>query len=193
MITTSFPSRLKEVRGKLGLTQKEMAEKLGCSRASYAYYETDKNTPDINFLKALHENSGFPIEYLLGYSDNYTEKTQGLDKLLGLSMDAVQNLIEDETIQKTINRLLESKIVSFAAISLCAFNIESANTIQLIEKKGRKTDIIDTKKMETLIFAMATDFIKDIFKANNVDDVFNPYIDMNSIKTLINTAGNNHK
>ena len=101
MELSEFATRLKEIRTILGFTQKEMSEKLGCSRASYAYYETDKNTPDINFIKALHdlpelaeipELSGISFDYLLGYP--VARKLENIDivQKYGLSEEAIHEL-----------------------------------------------------------------------------------------------------
>lgn len=118
---SEFATRLKETRTKLGLTQKEMSEKLGCSRASYAYYETDKNTPDINFIKALHdlpelkeipELAGISFDYLLGYP--VARKFENVDaaERYGLTEEALNALADWHSIQKnnsltlTVNTLL---------------------------------------------------------------------------------------
>ncbi len=103
MKPTDFTKRLKEVRDKLGFTQKVLAEKLGCSRASYAYYETNKNTPDINFIKTLHELSGYPLDYLLGYTDNFTTETAGLDIMVGLSTESIEAIKSDRVLSGAIN------------------------------------------------------------------------------------------
>ena len=120
---SEFATRLREIRAMLGLTQKEMSEKLGCSRASYAYYETDKNTPDINFLKALHdlpelaeipELDGISFDYLLGYPVARKLENINIVEKYGLSEKALSMLEElyssqrNNSITLTVNTLLEN-------------------------------------------------------------------------------------
>ena len=120
---SEFATRLKEIRTKLGLTQKEMSEKLGCSRASYAYYETDKNIPDINFIKALHdlpelkenpELAGISFDYLLGYPVARKLENINVVEKYGLSEAALQRLEEAHTykryeyLTRVVNALLEN-------------------------------------------------------------------------------------
>ena len=45
--------RLKELRFKKGVTQKEVARALGCSENNYSRYERGDREPDIYTLKAL--------------------------------------------------------------------------------------------------------------------------------------------
>lgn len=64
MITIA--ERLKEMRLKNNLTQEQVAEKLKMSRPAYTYYETGKNQPSIETLKALADLYQTSIDYLVG-------------------------------------------------------------------------------------------------------------------------------
>ena len=61
----TFGEKLKEVRKKTGLTQEELAELIGISRAAVAKWETDKGLPDIENLKAIARLLDVSIDYLL--------------------------------------------------------------------------------------------------------------------------------
>ncbi|MCI5956590.1 MAG: helix-turn-helix domain-containing protein [Clostridiales bacterium] len=87
-----FSRALRDTRQRMGITQAEMAKKLGVARASLSLYESGKQTPDLNFLDTLHKETGAPLEYLMGYTDNYTPETLGIDKELGLSTESIQQL-----------------------------------------------------------------------------------------------------
>ena len=63
--TMTFGEKLKEVRKKTGLTQEELAELIGISRAAVAKWETDKGLPDIENLKAIARLLDVSIDYLL--------------------------------------------------------------------------------------------------------------------------------
>ena len=60
--------RLKELRLKKGVTQKEVAEAIGCSSNNYARYERGDREPDNNTLKQLSKYFGVSIDHLL-YND----------------------------------------------------------------------------------------------------------------------------
>lgn len=51
----TIPEILKEKRTELKLSQEEMADLLGVSRASYNYYETGRNLPKLQFYKKFKE------------------------------------------------------------------------------------------------------------------------------------------
>lgn len=82
--------RLREIRMEMGLSQVDMAKKLGVSRGALCYYENGQRTPDIAFLCALHELSGCSMEYLTGGSE--AKKTENADasKTMGLNDEALE-------------------------------------------------------------------------------------------------------
>ena len=51
----SFGGMIKQLRKKTGLSQQEVAEKLGMARATYASLEVDRREPNLGELKALSE------------------------------------------------------------------------------------------------------------------------------------------
>nr|WP_294529053.1 helix-turn-helix transcriptional regulator [uncultured Blautia sp.] len=57
--------KLKEARKQAGLSQEQLAEKLGISRSAVAKWETDKGIPDVDNLKALSGLLSVSIDYLL--------------------------------------------------------------------------------------------------------------------------------
>ena len=58
--------RLKELRKKRGLTQKAIAQKIGCTEATYSRYERGEREPDIGMLKSLSRCFGVSIDYIVG-------------------------------------------------------------------------------------------------------------------------------
>lgn len=57
--------KLKEARKQVGLSQEQLAEKLGISRSAVAKWETDAGMPDIDNLKILSQLLGLSIDYLV--------------------------------------------------------------------------------------------------------------------------------
>ena len=70
-----FNERLKSVREKSGMTQKEVAEIVGISQRVYAYYETDRFPREEVTIRKLARLFDCSTDYLFGVSDfvNYEE------------------------------------------------------------------------------------------------------------------------
>jgi len=67
--TTEKLKRLAELRKDAGLTQEELAHRLGMSRSSLANYETGQREPDFEATKAIAQFFEVSVDYLLGQSD----------------------------------------------------------------------------------------------------------------------------
>ena len=64
-----LPERLKSVRKKAGLTQKQIAEKLQVGQNSYSNWEKGKRTPIQPTIEKLAEILNTSTDYLLGKTD----------------------------------------------------------------------------------------------------------------------------
>ena len=73
-----FSSRLKELRAKKGLSQAELAKRLGVTQQAVGRWERDKNLPDNDILKKISVMFGVSLDYLL---DNNTHRNDGLPPL----------------------------------------------------------------------------------------------------------------
>lgn len=70
-----FGTKLKELRLKAGLTQKQLADKLWLSKATVSYYEQSLRYPSPEILVKLSDVFHVSTDYLLGIE----EKKQTLD------------------------------------------------------------------------------------------------------------------
>lgn len=61
--------RLRELRGKKGVTQSQVAEYLGLKLRAYQYYESGEHRPEYEKLMALADFFGVTTDYLLGRTD----------------------------------------------------------------------------------------------------------------------------
>ena len=61
--------RLKELRLEKGLTQKAVAEVIGCSASTYPKYEREEREPDLDTLCKLADFYKVTVDYLIGRSD----------------------------------------------------------------------------------------------------------------------------
>ena len=61
----TFGEKLKEARKNIGLSQEELSELIGVSRAAVAKWESDKGLPDIENLKTVAKLLDVSTDYLL--------------------------------------------------------------------------------------------------------------------------------
>lgn len=71
--------RLRELRRKNKLTQKELAAFLGISESAYGYYEQGRNEPSIDTVIKLAKKYDVSIAYLLGVSNDHPCAQMDLD------------------------------------------------------------------------------------------------------------------
>ena len=57
--------KIKEARKNAGLSQEQLAERLGVSRSAVAKWETDKGIPDVDYLKVLSKLLNVSVDCLL--------------------------------------------------------------------------------------------------------------------------------
>lgn len=65
-----FNERLRELRLKNKLTQKEVAAFLGITESAYGYYEQGRNEPSLQTIKKLAQRYDVSISYILSGSDS---------------------------------------------------------------------------------------------------------------------------
>ena len=73
--------RIKEIRKKCGLTQKELGERVGVSEAAISQYESGKRRPDYEIVLRMADYFGCSVDYLLG-NDSPPSTDPELDQLL---------------------------------------------------------------------------------------------------------------
>lgn len=61
--------KIAALREKQGLTQEELASKIGISRASLSHYEKSRREPDYNTLTKLADHFHVSVDYLLGRTE----------------------------------------------------------------------------------------------------------------------------
>ncbi len=64
-----YMNRIKQLREELGLTQQELADKIGGAKSTIAMYENESRKPSMEVLLSLSEIFNCSIDYLLGKTD----------------------------------------------------------------------------------------------------------------------------
>lgn len=68
----NFGKKLKELRKGAGMTQEELAKKLGVTKSVVSYYELHERTPSPDVLVSLAEIFHVTADYLLGIEHKKT-------------------------------------------------------------------------------------------------------------------------
>lgn len=61
--------RIKELRTKMGKTQKEFSQYVGCTAATLSAYENGSKSPSLEIIKNIAERTDVSIDWLCGLSD----------------------------------------------------------------------------------------------------------------------------
>lgn len=74
-----FGCRLKELRKQNGLTQKQIADRIGVTKSVISFYELKERAPSPEVLIKLSYIFHVSTDYLLGIERNKTVDVSGLD------------------------------------------------------------------------------------------------------------------
>ena len=99
-----FPKKLKELRLKANLTQKEIAEKLNISQPAYQQWESGRRKPTLTTLEMFSDFFGVSIEELLSDGIVRIESILNADKISYKNKPLSDETIE--LIKKTIKDTL---------------------------------------------------------------------------------------
>ena len=94
---------LRSLRKQQGLTQKEVADKLGIHCTTYTKYETGASEPSFEMLNKLADLYDISTDYLLGRSNKFGTKSGKLIPVLGevaagIPIEAITDIVDYEEI-----------------------------------------------------------------------------------------------
>lgn len=97
--------KIKALRMSNGLTQVELAKKLGVTKQCASNWENENIMPSVDMLVRISKFFGVTTDYLLGLSENHSLNTEGL----------TENQIAH--IQTIINDIAEAKEMNFPFVA----------------------------------------------------------------------------
>ena len=103
-----FPTRLRHERERLGLMQKEMAQKLDIPPNTYNGYETGKRSPNLEVAKHISDTLDISVDYLLGRTNERNLKKEKTKLNPGIKTIAAHRINPYEDIsEEGINKINE--------------------------------------------------------------------------------------
>lgn len=97
--------RIKEYRQRFGITQKDLAEKLGIARNTFNQYENNKRQPDIKTLQDIADFFEVSINDLIDNEKAESENSKKGIKIpvlgyvrAGIPLDAIEDILDEEEI-----------------------------------------------------------------------------------------------
>lgn len=100
--------RIRNERVKAGLTEEQLAEKIGVKRSTYQYWET--KTPNVNKVKQVAKALGLPENYFFVNINADKDEIFGKADLIYQSLDKEQVIfVEAKSLSASYERIIEEK------------------------------------------------------------------------------------
>jgi transcriptional regulator with XRE-family HTH domain len=134
-------NRLKIIRDRKGLNQKEAAETFGISNVVLNRYENDERTPDVETLGRLAEFYGVTTDYLLGRTNNPTSLFSDNDP-----NDEIQPTPPERI--RTFQKKIASSQLSEESINFLEFQLERLRELdqEAVNRRRAERDAKHDKK-----------------------------------------------
>lgn len=112
-----FADKLIELRKKSGMSQEELAEKLGVSRQSVSKWEGAQSTPDLNRILELSKIFGVTTDYLL--KDEMEANTETAEKSISDETEPPLRRVSMEEANSFLNANGKRAALTALGVSLC--------------------------------------------------------------------------
>lgn len=107
-----FSERLKDLRKQVGLTQVDVAEKLGISQPAYASWERGVKKPTQENLVKIAQVLNVSVDYLVGNSDERTDELDNIELLFRMNSTGLTDE-EKDIFRKELIEFMEERKKAF--------------------------------------------------------------------------------
>jgi len=104
----NYGERIASLREKLSMTQEDLSNKLGISRASLSHYENNRRAPDYETIVKIANLFHVSIDYLIGRTE---DPHMVLDEEVREFVDSLE--LSDEKIMEKFSLMIDGKKLSF--------------------------------------------------------------------------------
>ncbi len=98
--------RLKELRLKNNMTQRELGENINVTKVSICCYENDTRCPTLDTLTKLGEVLGVSVSYLMGYDEDV--KVKHHKQVVKMAKEEIEFVMELRKLEDIHNLILEN-------------------------------------------------------------------------------------
>lgn len=103
-----FSERLKKLRKDAGLTQVDVAEKLGISQPAYASWERGRKKPTQDNLVKIAQVLNVSVDYLVGNLEEKSDALDNIELLFRMNSKGLSNE-EKEIFRKELIQFMEKR------------------------------------------------------------------------------------
>jgi putative transcriptional regulator len=103
-----FSERLKDLRRQAGLTQVDVAEKLGISQPAYASWERGVKKPTQENLVKIAQILNVSVDYLVAYSEEKSDELDNIELLFRMNSKGLTDE-EKEIFRKELIEFMEER------------------------------------------------------------------------------------
>lgn len=96
VLLVNFGERLKDLRKSNGLTQQQLADRLGVAKSVVSYYESGDRFPSYDVLIKIAQRFHVTTDYMLGIERKRVIDVSGLSEKEIATIIGVVNLIQDK-------------------------------------------------------------------------------------------------
>ena len=107
-----FSERLKDLRKQAGLTQVDVAEKLGISQPAYASWERGVKKPTQENLVKIAQILNVSVDYLVGNSEEKTDELDNIELLFRMNSKGLTEA-EKAVFKKELIEFMEERKKAF--------------------------------------------------------------------------------
>lgn len=107
-----FSERLKDLRKQAGLTQVDVAEKLGISQPAYASWERGVKKPTQENLVKIAQILNVSVDYLVGNSEEKADELDNIELLFRMNSKGLTDE-EKEIFRKELIEFMEERKKAF--------------------------------------------------------------------------------
>lgn len=107
-----FSERLKDLRKQAGLTQVDVAERLGVSQPAYASWERGIKKPTQENLVKIAQVLNVSVDYLVGNSEERTDELDNIELLFRINSKGLTEE-EKEVFKKELIEFMEERKKAF--------------------------------------------------------------------------------
>lgn len=94
--------RIKNLRTQVGLSQSELAKRLGVTKSAVNSWESGTNSPSLNYIIKMSQIFSVSTDYLLGVNERLTVDITALDDNQKQAVQMIIRLFEKDNLEKQI-------------------------------------------------------------------------------------------